>query len=573
MSHIDNIIKHFKNGEFVIVMDDLNRENEGDLIIAAEYITPEKMNFLIKNTTGIICCPMTQERANQLRLHKMTANNTDKHCTNFTVTCDAINNITTGVSAHDRSYTANLLANYSYDHSAFSKPGHMFPLIAQNGGVLIRKGHTEAAVDLCLLAELTPVGVIGELMNNDGTMSRLNDCQKISKEYDIPIITIEDLITYRKSIENTSSSTCLNKVVLESECNLHIDNYNDVMKCNCNVFWSSIDNLEHTIVLYGDCSSNKSIPVRIHSECFTGNVLHSLHCDCHEQLEKSFEIIKNIGYGIVIYNNGHEGRGIGLSNKIKAYKLQQEKSFNTIDANLHLNLPNDSRNYDTAYEILKFFNIKNIDLITNNPDKINYFKNNLSCDINITSTINISIKPNTYNVKYLQTKKNIMNHSINFNNNLKNFELIDFTTKKHIIKNFKIAIIKTTWNKNIINNLLQDCKTSLMSYGINEENIVEYDVPGACELIFQSKQIMNLDYNCIITLGAIIKGDTPHFKFISQAVVSGIINLQIVSPIPIVMGVLTCDTYEQAFERSDGKKSLGKGYANTAIHISYNNIV
>ena len=570
---IENAINRFKNGNFVIVMDDLNRENEGDLIIAAQFVTSEQMNFLIQNTTGIICCPMTQERANQLHLHKMTLNNTDKNCTNFTVTCDAKDNITTGVSALDRTTTANRLSDYSYDHSAFSRPGHMFPLVAQSGGVLVRKGHTEAAVDLCLLSELVPVGVIGELMNKDGTMSRLDDCRKISEEFDIPIITIEDLIKYRKNFVDNFTIVKTPSVILQAECKLCIDNFNDSMECTCSVFWSASDNLEHTVIKYGNIYSNKSIPVRIHSECFTGNILHSLHCDCHQQLEKSFEILKNKGYGLVIYNNGQEGRGIGLSNKIKAYKLQQDNNLNTIDANLHLNLPVDSRNYKTAYEILKVLDINNIDLITNNPEKTQFFNNLPS--ININNIINIPIEANSHNIKYLETKKNLMNHSISFtncNNKSKEFELFDFSENNDIIKNFKIAIIKTRWNKSIVDGILNDCKTMLKKYNIPENNIVEYEVPGSYELVFQSKILSQLNYNCIITIGAVIKGETAHFDFISQAIVNGLMNLQLLSPIPIILGVLTCNTYNQALERSTGNKSVGKGFACSAIKMALNNI-
>jgi len=405
-------INKFKKGDFIIVMDDYNRENEGDLILAGEFVTNEKMNFLIRNTTGIICCPITQERANQLKLHPMTTYNTDINSTNFTVSCDAKDNITTGVSSLDRTTTTKALANLSLDYTSFNKPGHMFPLISKEGGVLVRRGHTEATIDLCNFANLTPVGVIGELMNIDGTMSRYDDCKKFSKTHDIPIITIEMLINYKQHLINQQiiSHNILDipKVHLISKCNLKINNKNDIMECVCQVFWSSIDNLEHIVLLYNLLVITKdSIPVRVHSECFTGNVFHSLHCDCYEQFEKSLEIIKNRGSGVLIYHNGHEGRGIGIANKINAYDIQHRFCLNTIEANEYLKLPVDSRNYQSAYEILKYLKISKLDLITNNPTKIKYFKNILN------SIISIDIRPNEINKNYLETKRILMNHHIN----------------------------------------------------------------------------------------------------------------------------------------------------------------
>lgn len=569
--NITNAIENFKKGEFIIVMDDDNRENEGDLILAAGFATSEKMNFMIRNTTGIICCPMTQDRANQLKLHPMTTHNTDTNNTHFTVTCDAKENVTTGVSSSDRSSTAKALANMSLDYTAFNRPGHIFPLVAKEGGILVRRGHTEAAIDLCKLANISLVGVIGELMNNDGTMSRYTDCEKISKEYNIPIITIEILAQYKQHLieQNIISNYLLEipKVRLISKCGLKINNKNDTMDCVCQVFWSAIDNLEHVVLLYGiSDTNNESILVRIHSECFTGNILHSLHCDCHEQFEKSLEIIKKKGSGIVIYHNGHEGRGIGLANKIKTYDIQQRLNLNTIDANKELNLPIDSRDYQSAYEILKYLKISKIDLITNNPTKIKYFENILN------SVINLSINPNQVNNYYLETKKTLMNHDIIFDQHFKKemtmFKLIDQSDK---IINLKIAVIKTQWNREIVESINLKYIDTLIGYGVQKENIYYYDVPGSFELPFQAKLISSkLAYDVIICIGVIIKGETPHFEYISSAVTSGIMNVQLQSDIPIIFGVLTCTTIEQALERSQGKLESASGWANSTIKMALN---
>ena len=582
-------ISKFTAGEFVIVMDDDNRENEGDLIIAAEHVTSEKMNFLIRNTTGIICCPMTQERATHLKLHAMTSQNTDKNKTNFTVTIDAIENVTTGVSSSDRANTANALANYSLDSEAFNRPGHIFPLVARQGGVLVRRGHTEATIDLCLLANCVPVGVIGEIMNNDGTMSRYDDCATLASAHDIPIITIEKLVAYKQYLIEQNKLPDIQisepKIKLEAQCELNINNKNSVMKCMCDVFWSAIDNLEHTVLIYGDIETivqNKQpnlvpIPVRIHSECFTGNILHSMHCDCLDQYENSLEIIKNRGYGVLIYYNGHEGRGIGLVNKIKAYKLQRENGLNTIDANLHLNLPNDTRNYESAIEILDYLNIKTIDLITNNPDKVKYIQDFKTDNVKITinSIINTNTAINEFNGNYLRTKRDLLHHSIELDKiSKKDYSLFDFNKNdnKAKIRAMKIAIVRTRWNYLIVDSIITDYRNLLIEYGVSRENIIEYEVPGAFELPFQTKQILRLDYNAIICVGCVIKGGTPHFDYICQAVINGIMTLQLQANIPIIMGVLTTNTYDQALERSSGDKSVGKGYANTTIKTILNNL-
>jgi len=305
-----------------------------------------------------------------------------------------------------------------------------------------------------------------------------------------------------------------------------------------------------------------------------------MSCDCNEQLQKSIALIKERGQGIVIYHNGHEGRGIGLANKIKAYKLQQEEGLDTIDANIALGLPNDCRNYETAYEILRYYDIETIDLITNNPEKINFFTSKTPYIVKINLVVNLKTECCKYNHDYLYTKKNKMNHELslarenreNRNKRLKakDFQLFDFSNKedRERIKDFIIAIVKTRWNKGIVDALHEDCISALVSLGVKPGNIVEYEVPGAYEIPFQCQQVINLyqKVDCVIALGVLLKGDTPHFDFISQTVLDGIMKVQLDSCVPIILGVLTCNTLEQAIERS----SSGKGFAYSAIKMALN---
>ncbi len=402
--HIKKSIAAFKKGCMLIVMDDENRENEGDLIFAAEHCTPEKITFLINHTTGIICTPMTSTRAQELGLHLMTVHNTEYHGTKFTVSCDHIST-TTGVSAQDRHNTIISLANKSIDTSAFRKPGHVFPLIAHPDGLKKRQGHTEAAVALCTLSGLEHVGVIAELMNKDGTMMRYPQCEIFSKKHNIPIITIKDLIFYMQlEVEHATEKTT-HGIRLESSSKLVVHNGKNPMHCECRIYIDARAQ-EHTVLLYGDWPGHDIVPLRVHSACFTGNTLHSMHCDCQHQYLAALKKIEEIGYGILIYITDHEGRGIGLANKIKAYQLQQQ-GHDTIEANIKLDLPIDMRDYTVARSIINDLNILGIDLITNNPLKIDFFKDITRNVIQIPSTAT------SFNGTYLATKKHKMNHNLN----------------------------------------------------------------------------------------------------------------------------------------------------------------
>ena len=389
-------IDQFKKGNPVIVLDDISRENEADIIIPAQFATAEMINKFIRNSTGIICVPMAESRAVELGLTQMVSNNTDPNRTNYTVSCDSIE-CSTGVSAEDRTKTILTLADPQSTQKSIRQPGHLFPLVCKPGLLNDRRGHTEASIQLCLLAGLIPVSAIVELMNPDGTMSRYEDVKKNSNFENVPIITIDEIINYTKTNFNIPKP-----LLKTSDSNLTINVKNKHAEFEIILFRDEFTTEEICVIKHGKI--NQHALTRIHSECFTGNTLHSLHCDCEQQFLDSLEAISNHS-GIVLYMRNHEGRGIGLFNKLKAYKLQQEQKLDTIEANLELGLPIDNRNYDMAIRVLEQLGIKNIKLMTNNPDKFEIFRKKFNCEI-----VNVESKINEFNRKYLETKKVKMNH-------------------------------------------------------------------------------------------------------------------------------------------------------------------
>ena len=390
---IEDVLEDIKNGIPLIIVDDENRENEGDIFVAAEKATYESINLMATYARGLTCTPMSTEYAIRLNLDPMTARNTDAKCTAFTVSVDAKEGTTTGISIADRLTTIKKLADINSVASDFTRPGHIFPLIAKDNGVLEREGHTEATVDLCKICGLTPVSVICEILKDDGTMARMDDLEIFAKEHNLKIITIADLIKYRKRTQELMK--------IEVVANMPTDNGTFKIVG----FENHIDGKEHIALVKGDVKDKEGVTVRIHSECFTGDILGSLRCDCGSQLKTAMRRIDKLGEGIILYLR-QEGRGIGLLNKLRAYNLQEE-GMDTLDANLHLGFGADMRDYAVAAQMLKALGVKSIKLLTNNPLKINGLE---EYGIPVVEREEIEIEHNKVNKVYLKTKKERMGH-------------------------------------------------------------------------------------------------------------------------------------------------------------------
>lgn len=396
LNSIEEAIEDFKAGKFVIVVDDEDRENEGDFITAAELITPEKVNFMMRYGRGVLCTPITEDRAAQLELNMQVHENTSLHETPFTVTVDLIGHgCTTGVSMYDRAMTIKALADPNTKPTDLARPGHVNPLRARNRGVLRRAGHTEAAIDLARLAGLQPVGALIEIINEDGTMARLPQLVEIAKQWDMKIISIEDLIAYRLKTDCIVEEGVRAK--LPTEWGMF-----DIIP-----FRQKSNGLEHIALIKGDISTTKPTLVRMHSSCATGDIFGSLRCECGEQLHKAMEIIEKEGTGVVVYLN-QEGRGIGLMDKIKAYKLQEE-GLDTVEANLHLGHKADERDYGVGAQILRALGVTEMRLLTNNPVKRVGLE---AYGLKVVETVPLEIEPNKYNEKYMHTKKVRLGHDL-----------------------------------------------------------------------------------------------------------------------------------------------------------------
>ena len=397
---IEDVIAAIGRGEIVVMVDDEDRENEGDFIMAAEYATPEKLAFIVRYSTGVICAPLTDERCEELRLPLMVEQNTESQRTAYTVTVDVIEGTTTGISAADRAATVRAIANPDVTFKAFARPGHIFPLRARQGGVLKRAGHTEAAVDLARLAGCEPVGVICEIQHDDGTMMRLDALKRFCKEHGLLLSSIAQLIEYRRHHERLVER--MGEATVPTEFGAF----------NCVAYRSTIDGVEHLAFVKGDISKEESVLVRVHSECLTGDVFGSRRCDCGPQLAAAMAMVEKAGAGVIVYLRGHEGRGIGIGHKIRAYSLQ-DQGLDTVDANVELGLPVDSREYGIGAQILADLGVSKLRLMTNNPAKYGGLG---GYGLSVVERVPINTIPTPENEAYLRTKRERMGHLIDFNN-------------------------------------------------------------------------------------------------------------------------------------------------------------
>ena len=396
LAPIEDVIAAIARGEIVVIVDDEDRENEGDFIMAAEFASAEKLAFIVRYSTGVVCAPLTDERCDELRLPLMVEQNTESQRTAFTDTVDLIEGTSTGISAADRAATLRGLSDPTLSFKSFARPGHIFPLRARNGGVLKRAGHTEAGVDLARLAGCEPAAVICEIQNDDGTMMRLPDLRKFCAEHNLLLSSIAQLIEYRRHNERLVER--MGEAAVPTEFGTF----------TCVAYKSTIDNIEHLAFVKGTITGQEPVLVRVHSECLTGDVFGSRRCDCGPQLATAMQMVDEAGAGVIVYLRGHEGRGIGIGHKIRAYSLQDE-GFDTVDANTELGLPVDSREYGIGAQILADLGVRELKLMTNNPAKYGGLG---GYGLTVVERVSLNTVPTPENEAYLRTKRERMGHHI-----------------------------------------------------------------------------------------------------------------------------------------------------------------
>lgn len=396
LDSVEEAISDIAAGKAIVVVDDEDRENEGDIIFAAAKATPELMAFTIRHSSGVICVPMPAEMLDRLEIPLMTPHNKDRLRTAYTISVDARDGVTTGISAADRAHTARVLADSATEPWEVTRPGHVFPLRYREGGVLVRRGHTEAAVDLARMAGLTPAGVLVEVVNDDGTMKRGQELRDFADEHDLKLISIEQMVHYRRRTETHVERVA--ETILPTE-------HGDFDAVGYRI---TVDDSQHIALVYGDVSGPGPVLTRVHSECLTGDVFGSQRCDCGPQLHEALDLIVQEGRGVVVYLRGHEGRGIGLLAKLQAYSLQ-DQGRDTVDANLDLGLPADARHYGAATQILKDLGVQSVRLMTNNPDKTSSLE---AYGIPVAERVALTPRPNHHNIAYLTAKRDRMGHEL-----------------------------------------------------------------------------------------------------------------------------------------------------------------
>ena len=593
MASIETAIEAFRNGIPCVVMDDEDRENEGDIIVPAGALTEEMSTIMINHTTGILCAPMTEERASMLGLGPMLANNQDPKGTAFTVTtdlkptvpkdsglipdladADGETGLTTGVSAYDRMITFKALAHPKARATDFGRPGHIFPLRAKRGGVPERRGHTEASVDLCRLANCVPVGAIGELVNETGEMKRLDDCKRFGYKFGYPCITIDALVNYlyRKPLAMPTANVAVN---LAATCTIPVTRegrFLGIWDMSCYV---EAGRHEHVVLSLGDISASDAVPVRIHSECLTGDLIGSMRCDCGEQLNAAFRHIADKGVGVIIYMTGHEGRGIGLINKMHAYQLQSNEGYDTYRANRELGFQDDMRSFDACAEIIKQMGMqsKTVQLLTNSPLKVRgmaALKGNVKIEV-----VPLLCKHNEYNQRYLTDKRNhearlreggLASRPENIRTSLR------LSDRAHIslVPKLRVAIIQTVWFHTPLKALKKQVIRHLNEAGVTSENICTIEVAGAQDIPFAARTVaLTGKVDAVLCLGITIQGEVKQaFSCLSSAVSHGVNAVQTETGVPTLFGVIACKQQQQAIDRCSEGSELAYSLALSTIQVA-----
>lgn len=552
-------LDRFRRGDFVLVMDDETRENEGDLICWAPAMTHDRMVFLVRHTTGLTCVSMTADHAAKLALPPMCVANQDNHQTAFTVTCDAVDT-GTGVSAADRLLTVHALTRD--DPVALCRPGHVFPLVARDGLLQVRRGHTEASLALCAMAGLSKVAVLSELQNDDGTMMNRAQCLLFSRTHNIPIVSVADLE------RATTAATTANVVEQLAECEIHLK---DTGQWTLACFDSGDARSPHR-ALIKKCTSASTVPlVRVHSDCFTGDVLRSLHCDCGEQLAQSLSAISRHGHGALIMVAHQEGRGIGLTEKVKAYKMQQSRGCNTFEANRRLGHPDDTRDYAIVAPMLKHYGFHTVTLMTENPAKVAAL---VEGGIQVQCVQPVAVVGGVHCEKYLKDKRAFFKMDQHFHKTILECPP-DLPAASQVgSSGVTVHIVAPWWHDELVSNIVSLTVAELGALGVAQECCTVTRVPGCWEVPFEVARVLKhsavTERKVFICFGVLIKGDTGHFDQVANPVSHQMMTLQVSSGVPIVNAILTCHDESQAVRRTQGDMcaSLAKSYASTAVQMA-----
>jgi len=519
---------------------------------------------MLRHSTGCIGAALGYEQLETFGLHDTSSNSTSSASGCCMSTNFLPDMVAGGVSAKDRAATLRALCDSSNASSAFSRQGHIFPQLALEGGVLERFGHAEAAYDLCLLSgQSLPVAAIAEMMRDDGTMYDLEEATRLAAEHGLPVVTVEELVAHRRSTEVSADNgdgiggggLDAGEAALQSESKIWIDDIEAV--CNIRVYSTSKPEVEFIAIVKGEVRGAELVPVRLHSECFTGDILGSKRCDCGQQLHRFLRIVNEHEHGVLLYAKGHEGRGIGLANKIKAYQLQEE-GHDTVDANLKLGLPVDGRTYEDAMAVMRDLGLKSISVYTNNPEKVRALRSITKEVIPLAS-----VATHESGMKYLQTKRERLHHRTI----LETFKL---PTPRGDVAKTRIAVVHAAWNEYYVDELVRAAEDEFTRVGAQ---LVKVAVPGACELVSGTRAVLRQHKpDAVLVLGVLIRGSSDVYEATCSAVMNGLMNLNATQDTPVVSGLLMCQNEEQAHERSHSANNPGKAWAETALHMASLNL-